>query len=183
MLNLLPAQQKRELKKEYIFRLLSVILVVFSILSLLATALLFPNYMISKSKEAFFENELENFNKDNEDLSSENLENIIEEINQSLVLLNKNNNNNMSASDVVDIILKLKPNYIKIDQIFYTQKEGGINNIDIYGVAPDRKALNDFKTILEKSDKFSGIDLPISNFVKKTDVDFKITLNTKPYEK
>ncbi|NIR48449.1 PilN domain-containing protein, partial [candidate division KSB1 bacterium] len=48
--------------------------------------------------------------------------------------------------------------------------------VSINGTARDRAALSAFARELENEPRFANIDLPISNFVKETDIDFSLTL-------
>ena len=64
---------------------------------------------------------------------------------------------------------------IKIDSIYYGNTPKG-REIRINGSAPSREKLLIFRLALENDPSFSRVDLPISNFVKGSDIKFFLTL-------
>lgn len=178
MINVLPQEQKRVLKKEYFIRLLSTYFFLITILALVSTALLLPTYTLSKSKESLLENELIKFDKDNPDLSTDELEKVILDINSKLALLDSMGSESEVSHGVIDRFLKIEKKDISIDKIFYIYGEEK-STLEIVGLAKNRASLNNFKTALEDSGLYENIDLPISNFVKPNDIDFNIKFDLK----
>ena len=90
-----------------------------------------------------------------------------------LNLINKAEKEKFSLSTKVinAIVLKRVPN-IKITNITYDVDAVKGKKITIQGTAPSREVLNLFRRALEESSSFKGVDLPISNFVKGSDIQF-----------
>jgi hypothetical protein len=88
---------------------------------------------------------------------------------------------NFSVSDKVinGIVLRKVPS-IKITQILYENNEvdGGVKDkkISISGIAPNREVLLAFRRSLEDDVLFQQVNLPISNFVKGSNIKFFMTL-------
>lgn len=181
MINVLPEQQKKELKREYIFRLIATYFFLFGILSVLATLLLLPTYILSKSKESFLNNELVRLDEENPDLSLDELKNIISDINTKLVLLDSEENK-IITQDVLSKFLLISRKNIEIHKIFYSRPEGKTQVLEVSGLAKDRSSLSQYKSALEESNLYTKVDLPISNFVEKVDINFNIKLELKSDE-
>jgi len=82
--------------------------------------------------------------------------------------------------DVINAILLKKRSDIKITQISYQNDTRG-RKIGVTGTAPSREVLLFFRLALESSPAFKSVDLPISNFVKGSNIQFY--LNLIPSEK
>ncbi len=179
MINVLPEQQKKALHKEYLFRLISTYFFLIAVLTIMSTMLLLPTYLLSDSKENVLKNELEKFNKENQELATDDLQKIISDINTKLTLLDTGIIHKEVSQGVVNKFLNISHDKIYIDKIFYTSSKDDNGTLEIGGMAVNRTTLNNFKTALDKSGLYLGVDLPISNFVKATDIDFNIKLKIK----
>ena len=130
------------------------------------------------------ENSLEQFNKENLELSSNNMDKIILDINLKLDLLDKAENPYQVNDKVVKNILDNRTDGIKFSQILFNKQSQVSKTVfspilEIHGVATNRDALRNFKTILDANSNYSKVDLPISNFLEKTDLPFIITITMK----
>ncbi len=179
MINVLPQTEKKALKKEYRLRLVTVCFIFITILGILSSVSLVPSYVVSKNKEMILENKLTFLNKVNPDVSLTDLDLYISKINSTLLLLSNSNPKRIVSEDVILPLLAVKPSGIVITQILYGERTDGSASLDVRGVAPDRVALQNFKSILESNKKFTTVDLPISNFVKRSNIDFNITITIK----
>ena len=65
---------------------------------------------------------------------------------------------------------------IKITEILYQNDPQTGERINISGKAPNREVLLLFRRILEDNTAFSKVDLPISNFVKGSNIKFYLNL-------
>jgi len=101
----------------------------------------------------------------------------IEGLNKKLSLIEKAEKNKYFVSQKIinEIILK-KTSDIKIEQIFYENSISGGKKISIRGVSPSRERLLLFRRALEDDATFKKVDLPISNFVKGSNIEFSLTL-------
>ncbi len=65
---------------------------------------------------------------------------------------------------------------IKITKISYQADKAKGGTVSIAGTAPSRDRLLLFKKALDDDNNFTKVDLPISNFVKGSDIQFNLTL-------
>lgn len=179
MINVLPQNEKQLLRKEYQLRLLSVCLLLVTIIGVFASVALFPSYVASKNKETLLEAKLMELNKTNPDISITDLDAAIKKINNSLVVLSANKSRRVVSQDVLDPLLALRTKGIQLGQILYTERPDGVVLMDVHGVASNRVTLQEFKAALTASGKFTTVDLPISNFVQKSNINFTITIIIK----
>lgn len=178
MINVLPEEQKKDLRKRYFMRLVSAYIFLFGLLAFIATFLILPSYFFSNSKEKLLNVELELFDQENPNLFIDDLQKNINDINRKLNLLSNDKIQQNVIEGSVSDFLRIKREGILLYKIFYTTIDNGFR-IDISGIAKDRTSLNKFKTEIESSGLYTEIDLPISNFVKPTDIEFNIKLEAK----
>lgn len=179
MINVLPLLEKRGLQREYYLRLAVVYLCNLTFLALLASVLLLPSYMLSLSKEVSLEERLAVMNKENPDVSLVDLNTFIDKINSTLALFNTNLISRNISHDVIYPVLDARTSNIKINQILFAEHGEAGAELDLHGVAQDRESLQAFKLALEKTGKYQTVDVPISSFVKKTNINFTITILMK----
>ena len=102
----------------------------------------------------------------------------ISNLDNQIALLEKAQNNKYSVSEKIinEIILKKIPD-IKINGISYDRNSiGGEGSVNIRGIAKSREKLLLFRKVLEEDPLFKKVDLPISNFVKGSNISFNLTL-------
>ncbi len=178
MINILPTEEKDALRREYWMRFASVAILVFTLTALFASILLLPSYFFSASKESLSESRLEAFNKTHGGVASADLEGTIRALNTKLQSLLAATPKKMPVRDAIDPLLTLRADGIGFNQILYSESTG-TPVIELYGVARDRTTLRDFKQALDDSSKFTSVDLPLSDFIKKSNIDFTISLSLK----
>ncbi len=101
----------------------------------------------------------------------------IEDLKNKVSLIEKNKNEKFIVSEkIIDQILAKKMSDIKITQISYEADPIKGKKININGVAPSRERLLLFRQALESSKVFTKVDLPISNFIKGSDIQFSLNL-------
>ncbi|MFA5773559.1 MAG: pilus assembly protein PilM [Candidatus Paceibacterota bacterium] len=185
VINILPHKEKRFLRREYWMRFFTIMLNFVALMGVLATFLLFPSYFLSQSKENLFESRLEIFNKENPDLTNSNIDKIISDINSRLEMLNKAETPYQVSDKVLNNILSSRTSGITFSQILFnkttTIKKVTTNTsiLEVHGVANNRDSLRNFKTALDNNPNFSEVNLPISNFLEKSDLNFTISITIK----
>lgn len=180
MINVLPEQEKKDVKKEYRIRLLIAYLFLLSFLVFTSVFLLIPTYVVSKTKETSLEQKLSAFNNANAIINENDLAKISNEINNTLLLLSTNKPINTNiVEDIIMPIINARPSVIYITQIFYLVRADGFAGVEIRGTSATRTALQSFKSALSTNQKIDSVDLPISNFVKKSDIPFIINIKLK----
>ena len=101
----------------------------------------------------------------------------IKDLKSKLGLIENAESNKFQISQKVinEIILKKMPD-IKINSFFYENDIVKGKKISIGGIAPSRERLLLFRQVLGEDGAFSKVDLPISNFVKESDIEFNLDL-------
>jgi hypothetical protein len=140
---------------------------------------LLPSYFFSSSKQNLIEARLEEFNANNKDLSGLDLNNTITDINTKLNLLTSNNPKYSLYNDVLNVVLSNRINGITFSQLLFNQTKDKGLKIEVHGQARDRTTLRNFKAALDNNPKVSTTNLPISDFLEKTDLPFTISIVMK----
>lgn len=177
MINILDTTEKKKILTEYRFRLASVSIFAVAALVTVSLILLVPTYMLAVSKNNNAEKDLavlkEKYGSGGKekDISTQ-----IRDANNKISLLSNNDTNaRLSPSQVVLNILKIKGSTIKIYGFTY---DSVVNQerIVLVGRALDRDSLASFVEILKRDPTFTNITLPISSYVKSTNIDFSIVI-------
>jgi type IV pilus assembly protein PilM len=179
VINVLPIEEKKSIRREYWVRLMTISFHLISFIGVLAVLLLIPSYFLSVSKESLAEEKLEEFNRLNPEISTLNIDNTINDINAKLTFLTKNDLNPEITEKVFGWVLKNKPQGITFSQMLFSKRTDGSLALELHGVAGDRVALRDFKTILDSNPDYKEVNLPISNFLEKSDLIFTISIIIK----
>jgi hypothetical protein len=105
----------------------------------------------------------------------------IEDLNNKLdIIKNAEENKFVISEKVINAIILKKMPSIKITEISYEDDslkgQEVIKKISIRGNAPSREVLLSFRQALEDSVSFKQVDLPISNFIKGSNIQFYLSL-------
>jgi hypothetical protein len=155
------------------------ILNLLALTGIVSMLLLFPSYFISKLEENIVENKLETFNKENPDLTNTNMDKIITDINTKLGILNNAEPPYRVNDKVFDNILTSRTLGITFSQILFNKKTADSSTLEIHGIATNRDTLRNFKTALDNNPNFTNVELPVSNFLEKTNIAFTISITMK----
>lgn len=179
VINILPKENKKILHREYWMRFFTMILNLIALAGVVSILLLFPSYFISKLEENLVDNRLEVFNKENPNLTNSNMDKIIGDINSKLEILNKAENPYQVNDKVLDNILTSRTPGITFSQIIFSKKTADSSILEIRGVATSRDTLRNFKTTLDNNSNYIKVDLPVSNFLEKSNLPFTISITMK----
>lgn len=174
MINLLPENNKIEIKKEYTRRLFVVIgaftFFVALISAVILTCLLF---LINREKN--------NFNRQlfisEQRFEFKDLKEILpgmENFAAKLSFLEKESDG-VKLSFLLGEILKRKSENVKINGFSYDKISGG-GRILISGMAGSRQGLLSFVDALRSEPKFKDVQSPVSNLLKEKSLDFSLTI-------
>ena len=84
-----------------------------------------------------------------------------------------------SPLEIISKILKIKASTIKIQSFVYSTNTQG-RQLVITGNASSRDSLAEFVAALKEEPSFSRVELPISSYVKSSDIGFSLLIeNTK----
>jgi Tfp pilus assembly protein PilN len=177
MINLIPKEEKKRMTKDFYFRLALLFLVMLDFCVLVVTICVIPSYILSNVKNSVVNAKL--IAQKNEPLPLFDQQTLaqIKDINNKLDLVENAEKSKFPLSEkVINAILLKKTSDIKITQILYNIDPILGKKISITGAAPSREVLLLFRQALEDSAAFKSIDLPISNFVKGSDIQFSLSL-------
>ncbi len=93
------------------------------------------------------------------------------------IIENAEKNKFVVSERVIEELLLKKTPEVRITQISFEENEKGEKNISVRGSASSRERLLVFKRALEEDDLFKNVDLPISNLVKGSNLQFYLTLS------
>ncbi|OGI64176.1 hypothetical protein A2914_00520 [Candidatus Nomurabacteria bacterium RIFCSPLOWO2_01_FULL_41_21] len=176
MINLIPIEEKQKMTRAFYLRLTVVSLLVLGCSMLVAGVALLPSYFFVKVKQNLVLSKLEE--QKAETLSSLELEavTLTGKLNAKLNLVESSSQNKYIVSQKVinEILLKKIPE-IKITRISYSSSQEG-RKIQISGTAPSRDKLLSFNNALSNDPAFKQVDLPVSNFVKGSNISFFMTI-------
>ncbi|MFA5840979.1 MAG: hypothetical protein WC847_01755 [Candidatus Paceibacterota bacterium] len=177
MINLIPKEEKKKMTMGFYFKLGILFFFMVDFCILVAFFSFLPSYFISSVKYSLIGEKLEAQKLEPLPPLGEQSLALVKDINSKLDLIEKFEKNRFLVSGkVINSILLKKRSDIKITQILYENSEAKGKKISITGSAPSREVLLLFRQALEDSPNFKNIDLPVSNFVKGSNISFYLTL-------
>lgn len=177
MINLVPKEEKQKMVKSFYYRFTTICLLAFSLSILIGVMAMAPSYFLVYLKKDLADKKLEIQKNEPMPVLDQQTALVIEDLNHKLDLIQNAEKSKFLVSEkVVDAILAKKITDIKIIEIDYKNDISGGRSINIQGFAPSRETLLSFRLGLEKDENFKQVDLPISNFVKGSDIKFSLSL-------
>ncbi len=177
MINLIPNQEKKKMVRDFYYRFVILFLLMLSAAALVATAALLPAYFLSVSKNNIVDQKLEAQKKEPAPASNGETLAMIKGLNLKLNLIENAQKEKFTVSDrVVKAVILEKVPGISITQISYDSDPTKGKKISMSGEASSREVLLAFRQALEQDPTFKSVILPISNFVKGTDIQFSLSL-------
>lgn len=182
MINLLSLQKKSDVKNLLLLRFVTGLFAAIILASVLLILSLVPMYIYFEKQEATIEaisgalSRNDNFNQ---------IKGVSEKISANNDRLKIFPNDLPKAGyieSLIDRIIQIKGSGVFITAFNYgapNKSDTKSTNIEIKGVARDRKSLLDFKQKLEAEKSFTAVVLPISSFVKVDNIPFSIRLRTE----
>jgi len=171
MTNLLPPEGKKQVFKNYWFRVLSVYFTLFGSAFLVTSALLLPTYFyISYQIDA-----LSNIISNEKAESFKKIESSITEANEISELL-LNTPNAVNDTEIIKEILNFSGGLVSIDSIKIQKSDRKFKEVIVSGTANDRSSLVAFRDSAEQHKFFDEVNLPLSNLAKDQDIPFSLTL-------
>ena len=174
-INLLPLSEVKRVRKNYLIRLVSVVIIALSVLVLTQMVLLFPSYNMLQTR-------YQQLQRTSEYLSQITAHNV-KSIKTRISALNKKAHffgtlaTAPSATTAIKQMLTIPRNGIIIKEITYTApKQKQQTQIIISGVATNRRALQLYQESLQLAPYISSANLPVGVYAKNTNIKFTITL-------
>ena len=179
MLEFLPEQNKKAVKREYKTRVFVTALFLSLTCFVASVCLLVPSYLLSGAKENTALLNLKNATNSETSLTVAASRQEFESFQKDLLLL-KPNQSAALPSEVLAPVLADKPAGIVLTNFTYSS---GIlptlGTIQIVGVASARNVLVNYVTTLQAEKLFASVDFPISNLATEKNIDFSIQVTGK----
>ena len=177
MINLIPNEEKKKMVKAFYYRLAVLLLAVLGTCAFIAFVSILPAYFASVTKNKLAESKLQAEKSEEALLPDEGTLKVVDDLKEKLNLIeNRNKDKFIVSKKVVNSVILKKMESIKIDHISYENDPVASRKVSIQGNAPSREVLLMFRLALEEDGSFKDIDLPISNFVKGSNIKFNLTL-------
>jgi len=177
MINLTPKEEKKKMAVDFYCRLAILLLLMGSFTALVALLAILPAYFMSSVKNSIAETKLETQKQSPLPALGEQSLTEVKGINNQLSLVENAEKNKFLVSErIVNAILLKKTPGIKITQIVYQKNEAQGKKVSLTGIASSRESLLLFEQALEADSAFQNVDLPISSFVKESNLQFNLTL-------
>lgn len=177
MINLIPNKEKKEMIKSSHSRLVILFLVIASFSFLIASVAILPSYFLSAVRNSIINTKLEIQKSEPVPIIDQQTLLVIKDLNNKLDLIEKAENNKFTISEkVVNAVISKKMPNIKITDISYENDSLNGKKVSIQGTAPSREVLLSFRQAFEDDNTFKQVDLPISNFVKGSNIQFYLSL-------
>lgn len=175
MINLLPVEEQKLIKKEYLRRLIVVVGIFFFVFVCISTILLLPSYFLFSSQKKSFDNQLDAIHQRLERESAADAESSISDLNEKLKSFSGSGEASQPISRLIKQILSVKPAAVKLAYIYYQQQR-----LSLQGQAQTRKSLLSFTGALESFDEVNKVQSPPSNLLKEENIDFNLVIYLKP---
>ncbi len=188
MINLIPKEEKKKINRGFYYRLSVVYLMALSFPILICLAVMIPSYFLVRIKGDLIEKKLAVQKAEPVPLLDQETLRVITDLNHKLnIVKNAENNKFVVSQKIINAIVLKKMPDIKITDIAFknieriTEEEIVVQDkkISIQGIAPSRPRLLLFRQILEDDANFQDVDLPISNFIKGSNIQFYLSLTPR----
>lgn len=175
MINLLPYDEKKKVNQDRLLHLGTIILFSVSIVLFFGVVLMFPAYFNLLGQKNNLEREEEIMRK-NAPVETLNKVNAEIKKNGRRIKIILTSQKGESISSTYGKILGARTTGIILSKLSLDKDESGEARILLSGKAVSRESLLGFTKNLEELKIFKKIGSPISNILKKTDVDFSLNL-------
>lgn len=159
------------------YRLVVLFLVMIGSSLLFASIVMLPAFFLSSMENNIADSKLEAQKREPVPLPAEQTLKTIKDLNNKIALIESAENNKFIVTQkVINTIILKKMSSIKITDISYEASLPPNKKISIQGTAPSREALLLFRKALGDDATFKSVDLPISNFIKGSNIQFYLSL-------
>jgi Tfp pilus assembly protein PilN len=172
MINLLPTQYKRELKKEEKFKLVLILGTLFLIFLISLILILF-------SIKIYIQGQAETLKflarEEEEKLQRAEIRELRQKITAAQKTILQLRNFYQNRSDpvrIVESIFQILPEQIHLTSFSFNKDTGMVL---LSGFSPGREILFQLRTNLEDQEEFGEINFPPQNWIKSKDIDFQVT--------
>lgn len=177
MINLIPNEEKKKIRKDFYMRVVIVSFFVLGLSILVSNIMLIPALFYASLEKDIANTNL-GLNQSELNLNlDDNKKDLISVIENKISTIKKSQASKFLVSErIIMPVLNKKNEGIKINSIDLSFDNNGDRKINLKGKASSREKLLSFKKSFSQDINFKNVDLPISNFVKSTDIEFNLIL-------
>ncbi len=176
MSNLLPVAQKKSILGMYRKRFVSIGLLTLSALLVAAALLTLPSFLFLKSSEIVLTAKRDTLASYETSTIARTLTTTITDVNSRLSVFPASETSSPLISDFMNPVLLAKTDAVHLTDFSYTKgTTPNTATIKVTGTADSRVALLAFTDKLKSVGSFSNVNVPITNFIKDSDVPFTIS--------
>lgn len=180
MINILPIEDKKEIKREYFKRLSITALFSLAVILLAAIIMLLPTMLLLNESESVAQQELVFINQKIEDAGLSQIKPFVDDINKKIGVL-KQASGFRKHSETIGEIFAAAGSGVKISA-FSLSAKGQTEGVVISGNSSTRKDMLSFIESLKRCKAgartnctpFDKVESPVSNLLKERDIDFSI---------
>lgn len=178
MLNLLPQENRKSLKREYYFRLLVVVAIFILIISAFSGLFLISSFMISVSRQDVALSAQDQLKKIEAQQASADIKTALIKAKNEMALVGKTDGTG-SMLAILTLALSHKVNGDAITGITIDKTNSAGPLITLSGTANDRQSLVAFSNALDAEPLFTSVNIPISDFTQDSNIPFSLSFNLK----
>lgn len=176
MINLIPNHEKKKKVKDFYFRLIIVFVAMLGLCATIGIVALLPTYFLTSAEKNLAEQKLVIQKTQPIATEDQTIVEVVADLDQKLSLIDKFEQSKYLVSQkIIQQIAIRKMSDIKIHKIMYENSVEG-KKVILEGRAPSRERLLSFRRALEDDVAWKEVDLPISNFVKGSNIEFSLSL-------
>lgn len=176
MANILPDNLRRLNKRRYVIRLSTVVFYGLAFVLVVCTALIVPSYFLLNEEAKALTAERVRMETDvvDTDFRVLPLGEITERAKELTLGVDR-----FSPTSHIQTIVGTLPQGVSLNSISFEKGES-MYTFTISGMADTREALVAFRDALDGLTRFSGVDLPVTQLARRTDLEFSLTANIQP---
>lgn len=174
MINLIPPEGLRNVKKEYALRVGATLGMLFGFTCMLIAAALIPTYVLIDAQSKTLEDATARFREQNEVLTS-----LDDEVRTAMLLTKviALNYDEVTPTKIIETIQHATPPGVAFESFQLEQKGEIITSVQVRGVAKTRETLIALKTNLEKTGLFENVTIPIGDLARDSNLSFALSIS------
>jgi hypothetical protein len=173
MINLIPPEALKDVKKEYWIRVFSVWALLVGSAFFIVAVFHIPVYQLLRAQKESYQEAYANATVQTGEFKA--AEESIKNANAVAKLLAQKDEQ-IAFSTVLKTIDSLVQNGVTIENYSFTRKGEGLGPVVVSGIAEGRTSLTNFKNAIEKDPLFKVASIPLSDLAKDKDIPFTITI-------
>ena len=173
MINLIPADAKKHLVREYWLRSVTVWFSLWTFALALGVFVLVPSYVLINLQVKAYSDSAQTADEKNANFESVGKD--LSEASKTAATL-KEHFSDLPMTDYIKLLHGFESSSISITQISIERDEDGVGPIKMTGIAEDRQSLAAFRNRMLEDEIIDTVDLPISNLAKDRQIPFELTV-------